>query len=383
MADAQLFPLMEMIRSAEHDGSRRLMIFSGRSNPDLASRIAERLDVELGADDAKTFANGEIYVRFDESVRGGDVFLVQSCSKPVNANLMELLIMADAAKLGSADRVTAVIPWYPYSRQDKKSAPREPITARLVASLMHTAGIDRVLTMDLHAGQVQGFFDGPVDHMTALPMFAQHFRDLAMSGNKVVVVSADVGRTKLAKKFAEMLDTNFAIISKERPSHNEARVMEVIGDVNGKIAIISDDMIDTAGTLCAGAEAVKEAGATRVVACATHPLFSGPALRAHRGQRARRGRRLRHRAPRAARCSRARRCACCRSTASWRRRSPRSSTTGRSRRSSAARTSSSDRSPRRLARAGSDLDAATRGRRRGSATGGRLRRSSCAAWSSP
>ena len=257
------------------------MIFSGRSNVDLASRIAARLDCDLGRTTLKTFKNGEIYARFDESVRGGDVFLVQSCSKPVNANLMELLIMADAAKLGSADRVTAVIPWYPYSRQDKKSAPREPITARLVASLMHTAGIDRVLTMDLHAGQVQGFFDGPVDHMTALPMFAQHFRDLAMDGDKVVVVSADVGRTKLAKKFAEMLDTNFAIISKERPSHNEARVMEnvgVIGDVNGKIAIISDDMIDTAGTLCAGAQAVKDAGATRIVACATHPLFSGDAL---------------------------------------------------------------------------------------------------------
>jgi len=281
MADAQLFPMMEMIRSAEHDGSRRLMIFSGRSNRDLAMRIASRLDVDLGRTTLETFKNGEIYARFDESVRGGDVFLVQSCSKPVNANLMELLIMADAAKLGSADRVTAVIPWYPYSRQDKKSAPREPITARLVASLMHTAGIDRVLTMDLHAGQVQGFFDGPVDHMTALPMFAQHFRDLAMSGDDVVVVSADVGRTKLAKKFAEMLDTNFAIISKERPSHNEVRVMEnvgVIGDVSGRIAIISDDMIDTAGTLCAGAMAVKEAGATRIVACATHPLFSGDAL---------------------------------------------------------------------------------------------------------
>jgi ribose-phosphate pyrophosphokinase len=278
MADAQLFPMMDIIRSAEHDGSRRLMIFSGRANPDLAMRIAARLDCDLGRTTLKTFQNGEIYARFDESVRGGDVFLVQSCSKPVNANLMELLIMADAAKLGSADRVTAVIPWYPYSRQDKKSAPREPITARLVASLMATAGIDRVLTMDLHAGQVQGFFDGPVDHMTALPMFAQHFRALAMDGDKVVVVSADVGRTKLAKKFAEMLDTNFAIISKERPSHNVARVMEVIGDVSGRIAIISDDMIDTAGTLCAGAQAVKEAGATRIVACATHPLFSGDAL---------------------------------------------------------------------------------------------------------
>jgi ribose-phosphate pyrophosphokinase len=284
MADAQLFPLLELGRVIEHDGSRRLMIFSGRSNPDLASRIARRLDVELGAVTLKTFANGEIYCRYDESVRGGDVFLVQSCAQTadddltMNDKLMELLIMADAAKLGSADRITAVVPWYPYSRQDKKSAPREPITARMVASLMHTAGLERVLTMDLHAGQVQGFFDGPVDHMTALPMFAQYFRDRGMSGPGVVVVSADAGRAKLAKKFAEMLDTTFAIISKERPSHNEARVMEVIGDVRGCQAIISDDMIDTAGTLCAGAAAVKQAGATRVVACATHPLFSGPAL---------------------------------------------------------------------------------------------------------
>jgi ribose-phosphate pyrophosphokinase len=285
MADAQLFPMLELSRVVEHDGSRRLMVFSGRSNPELASRIARRLDVELGAVTLKTFSNGEIYCRYDESVRGGDVFLVQSCSQGVdpggmtmNDRLMELLIMADAAKLGSADRITAVVPWYPYSRQDKKSAPREPITARMVASIMHTAGIERVLTMDLHAGQVQGFFDGPVDHMTALPMFAQYFRDRGMSGPGVVVVSADAGRAKLAKKFAEMLDTTFAIISKERPAHNEARVMEVIGDVRGRQAIISDDMIDTAGTLCAGANAVKEAGATRVVACATHPLFSGPAL---------------------------------------------------------------------------------------------------------
>jgi len=188
--------------------------------------------------------------------------------------------MADAAKLGSADRVTAVIPWYPYSRQDKKSAPREPITARLVASLMHTAGIDRVLTMDLHAGQVQGFFDGPVDHMTALPMFAQYFRDQGIAGEDVCVVSADAGRTKLAKKFSEMLDASLAIISKDRPTHGVAEVIDVIGaeKVRGRVAIISDDMIDTAGTLVAGAEAVKACGAARVIACATHPIFSAPAL---------------------------------------------------------------------------------------------------------
>ena len=261
---------------------KRLMLVAGRSNPDLAERIARRLQVSCSTMTLKTFPSGELYARYDESIRGADVFIVQSFSPShgmsVNDFLMELLIMADAAHLGSAKRITAVLPLFPYARQDKKSRPREPITARMVADLLQTVGVDRVLTMDLHAGQVQGFFDGPVDHMTALPMFAQHFRDLALDGDKVVVVSADVGRTKLAKKFAEMLDTTFAIISKERPSHNEARVMEVIGDVSGKIAIISDDMIDTAGTLCAGANAVKEAGATRVVACATHPLFSGPAL---------------------------------------------------------------------------------------------------------
>ena len=211
-------------------------------------------------------------------MRGADVFLVQSCVNPVNRNLMELMIMADAAMLGSAKRVTAVIPWYPYARQDKKSAPREPITARLVATLLRASGIDRVLTMDLHAGQVQGFFDGPVDHMTALPMFARHFRDMGLSGEGTVVVSADAGRAKLATRFAEMLDAEVAIIAKLRPEHGKARVAAIIGEVEGKRAIISDDIIDTAGTLCAGAQAVHDAGATEVYACATHAILSDPAL---------------------------------------------------------------------------------------------------------
>jgi len=262
----------------ERTPSKRLMIFSGRSNPDLAQRIADRLGVGLGQATLKTFANGEIYARFEESVRGSDVFLVQSCVNPVNRNLMELMIMADAAMLGSAKRVTAVIPWYPYARQDKKSAPREPITARLVATLLNASGIDRVLTMDLHAGQVQGFFDGPVDHMTALPMFARHFRDMGVFGEGTVVVSADAGRAKLATRFAEMLDADVAIIAKLRPEHGKARVAAIIGDVAGKKAIISDDIIDTAGTLCAGAEAVHNAGATEVYACATHAILSDPAL---------------------------------------------------------------------------------------------------------
>ena len=264
--------------------SKRLLLFSGRSNPDLAQRIAERLRVSLGERTLKTFPSGEIYARYDESIRGADVFIVQSFlgtgQASVNDFLVELMIMVDAAKLGSAKRITAVLPLFPYARQDKKSRPREPITARLVSTLLEAAGVDRVLTMDLHAGQVQGFFDGPVDHMTALPMFAQYFRDQGMSGEGVCVVSADTGRTKLAKKFAEMLGASLAIISKDRPTHNVAEVIDIIGaeKVRGRIAIISDDMIDTAGTLCAGAEAVARAGAVKVVACASHPIFSAPAL---------------------------------------------------------------------------------------------------------
>jgi ribose-phosphate pyrophosphokinase len=263
---------------------KRLMLVSGRSNAHLAERIARRLQVTCSSVTLKTFPSGELYARFDESIRGADVFIVQSFAPAggmsVNDFLMELLIMVDAAHLGSAKRVTAVVPLFPYARQDKKSKPREPITARLVSTLLNAAGVDRVLTMDLHAGQVQGFFDGPVDHMTALPMFAQYFRDQGISGDNVCVVSADAGRTKLAKKFAEMLDASLAIISKDRPTHSVAEVIDVIGaeKVRGRVAIISDDMIDTAGTLCAGAEAVKRAGAARVIACATHPIFSPPAL---------------------------------------------------------------------------------------------------------
>ena len=262
----------------ERSATKRMMVFSGRSHASLAERIAARLNIGLGSVTLKTFPSGEIYARFDESIRGADVFIVQSCNQPVNRNVMELMIMADAAKLGSANRVTAVVPLYPYARQDKKSAPREPITARLVGSLLHTAGVDRVITMDLHAGQVQGFFDGPVDHMTALRMFARYYQDRGLYGDGVVVVSADAGRAKLAKKFSEMLGAKIAIIAKDRPKHSEVEVFDIIGRVKGMTAIISDDIIDTAGTLCAGAEAVARAGATRVLACATHPVFSPPAV---------------------------------------------------------------------------------------------------------
>ncbi len=267
--------------SIDREDSKRLMVFAGRSSQDLGQRIAQRLGIDLGAVTLKTFANGEIYVRFEESVRGADVFLVQSTSRPVNDSLMELLIMINAAKLASAHRITAVIPWYGYSRQDKKSAPREPVTAKLIADLLQASGVDRVLTMDLHAGQVQGFFGVPVDHMTALPMFVDDFRERLYQGEiseKLVVVSPDAGRAKLANHFAERLGATLAVLTKQRPDHNEAEITLLIGDVEGRAAILIDDMIDTAGTLCAGAKVVKDAGATRIFAAATHGLLSGRAV---------------------------------------------------------------------------------------------------------
>jgi ribose-phosphate pyrophosphokinase len=270
-----------MSTSIDREDSKRLMVFAGRSSQDLGQRIAGRLGIDLGSVTLKTFANGEIYVKFEESVRGADVFLVQSTSRPVNDSLMELLIMINAAKLASAHRITAVIPWYGYSRQDKKSAPREPITAKLIADLLSAAGVDRVLTMDLHAGQVQGFFGVPVDHMTALPMFVDDFRERVYQGEvteRLVVVSPDAGRAKLANHFAERLGATLAVLTKQRPDHNEAEITLLIGDVEGRAAILIDDMIDTAGTLCAGAKVVADAGATRIFAAATHGLLSGRAV---------------------------------------------------------------------------------------------------------
>jgi len=262
----------------ERGPQKRLMLFAGRSNLALAERIAEKLGVMLGELDLKTFANGETYVRYDESIRGSDVFIVQSGNAPVNDHLVELLIMIQAAKLASAKRITAVIPWFPYSRQDKKSAPREPITAKLVADALEVAGVDRVVTMDLHAGQIQGFFTIPVDHMTALQLFAQHYRDKGLSGEQVVAVSPDPGRAKMARRFGQMLEADLAILNKVRPEHDTAEVTEVIGNVQGKVALMSDDMIVTGGTLIAGATALREAGATEVYACATHGLFPGHAF---------------------------------------------------------------------------------------------------------
>ncbi len=273
-----VLPVTDRTPWIERGPQKRLMLFSGRSNPELAERIADKLGLTLGEVELKTFANGETYVRYDDSIRGSDAFIIQSGNPPVNDHLVELLIMIQAAKLASAKRITAVVPWYPYSRQDKKSRPREPITARLVADFLEAAGVDRVLTIDLHAGQIQGFFNVPVDHMTALPLFATYYRDKGLYGDNVVAVSPDPGRAKMARRFGQMLEADLAIMNKVRPEHDTAEVSEVIGDVQGKVAIMSDDIIVTGGTLIAGAEALKEAGATEVYACATHGLFPGNAF---------------------------------------------------------------------------------------------------------
>jgi ribose-phosphate pyrophosphokinase len=270
------------LRSSIETGyDKRMMLFSGRANPELAARIGDKLGIELGGVTLNTFSNGEVYCRYEESIRGADVFIVQpTCGNPdtgITANdaLMELLVMVDAAVGGSAHRVVAVVPWYGYSRQDKKSAPREPITARLVARLLEAAGIDRILTMDLHSGQIQGFFNQPPDHMTALFMLTQYFADQGLED--LVVVAPDAGRVKLNKKFASKIGADLAILNKERPAQQVAEIGYVIGDVKGKTALIVDDIIDTAGTLKAAAQTVLDAGATTVHAAATHAVFSGNA----------------------------------------------------------------------------------------------------------
>jgi ribose-phosphate pyrophosphokinase len=263
------------------DYDKRLMLVTGRANPALAARIADKLGVELSEVNTKTFDNGEVYCRYGESVRGADVFIVQpTCANEAegmttNDALMELLVMVDAAVGGSAHRVIAVTPWYGYSRQDKKSAPREPISARLIARMLESAGIDRILTMDLHAGQIQGFFQKPCDHMTALMMLTQYFSDLALED--LVVVAPDAGRVKLNKQFAAKMGADLAILNKERPAQEVAEISYVIGNVRDKTALLVDDMITTAGTLAAAAQAVRDAGAKRIFVAATHGNFSGSA----------------------------------------------------------------------------------------------------------
>ena len=262
----------------ERGPQKRLMVFAGRSHPTLASEIAEKLGVELGDVDLETFPNGETYCRYGESIRGADVFLVQTGVQHVDRNLMELLFMIQAAKLASAKRITAVMPLFPYARQDRKAKPREPISARLVADMVQLAGADRLLTMDLHAGQIQGFFTIPVDHMTALPLFARHFRDLGLIGSEIVSVAPDEGRAKVAVRFANMIEAEFAIMHKTRLGHEKVQITEVTGRVRDKIAIVGDDVIMTGGTLIANVEALRAQGVKGVWVYATHGVFCGNAL---------------------------------------------------------------------------------------------------------
>lgn len=269
------------IESKGGAADRELLLFAGRSNPALAEAIAAELGLELGGITLKTFTSGEVYCRYDQAVLGADVFLVSpTCGNPdldvrVNESLMELLLMAEAARGAGAHRVIAVTPWFGYSRQDKRSELREPISASLVARLLETAGVDRLLTIDLHAGQVEGFFTGPVDHMTSMHLVADYFRGLAI--DDLVVVAPDVGRAKQNQKLADALGTGLALMTKSRPAHQQAEIGHVIGEIAGKTAVIYDDIIDTAGTLCLAGETVLEQGAERVFAAATHPVFSGPA----------------------------------------------------------------------------------------------------------
>lgn len=257
-------------------GVTRLKLFSGNANIDLAREICAFLSVPMGAAEVKRFSDGEINVDIGENVRGADVFIVQSTCPPVNDHLVELLILMDALKRSSAKRVTAVIPYYGYARQDRKVLPRAPITAKLVADLLTAAGVSRVLTMDLHAGQIQGFFNIPVDHLYAAPVMLEFIK--ANWENDVVLVSPDAGGVERARAFAKRLKATLAIIDKRRGGANESQVMNIIGDVAGKTAVLLDDMVDTAGTMVQGAAAVRRNGAKRVFACATHPVLSGPSI---------------------------------------------------------------------------------------------------------
>jgi ribose-phosphate pyrophosphokinase len=253
----------------------KVLVFSGRSNPTLAEEICKYMHVPLGKTTIRDFADNEIYVKIGENVRGGDVFVIQSTCNPGNKNLMEMLIMMDALRRASAKRVTAVLPYYGYARQDRKCEPRVPITSKLVADLLETAGTDRVLTVDLHAGQIQGFFSVPVDHLFAMTVLIDYIKTLDLPN--LIVISPDAGGVERARAFAKRLGVNLAIIDKRREVANEAKAMNIIGDVKDKVAFIVDDMIDTAGTLNEAAGALIAAGAKEVHACCTHPVFSGPA----------------------------------------------------------------------------------------------------------
>jgi ribose-phosphate pyrophosphokinase len=253
-----------------------MMIFTGNANPVLAQEICDYLSIPLGRASVRTFSDGEVFVEIGENVRGADVFVIQPTCPPVDHNMMELLIMVDALRRASARRITAVLPYYGYARQDRKAAPRVPISAKLVADIITTAGARRVLAMDLHATQIQGFFSIPVDHLFAAPVLLDYLRN--RFPGEVVMVSPDAGGVERTRAFAKRLGTGLAIIDKRRDRLNEAKVMYIIGDVKGKTAVILDDMVDTSGTLCRAAEALKEHGANEVHACITHPVLSGPAV---------------------------------------------------------------------------------------------------------
>ncbi len=256
---------------------RRLELMSGRSNRPLAEQIAGHLGVELGEPNLREFANGEIHCRYDSSIRGTDVFIVQTHCGPVNDSLMEQLIMIDAAKRASAKNITAVCPYYGYARQDRKSTGREPITAKLVADLIQAAGADRVISVDLHSGQIQGFFDMPFDHLTATPVLEEYLRTRV--ADEVVIVAPDSGRVKVAERYAQVLNADLALVHKRRPhgTFNQVEVRHVVGEVEGRHCVIIDDMIDTASTICAAAERLADSGAAEIWAMATHGVFSDPA----------------------------------------------------------------------------------------------------------
>jgi ribose-phosphate pyrophosphokinase len=256
---------------------KRMQIFTGRGYPELAREVADHLGMRLGDVDIHEFANGELYVRFRENVRGSDVFLIQSHCRPVNTNVMEQLIMIDALKRASAKRIIAVVPFYGYARQDKKTRSREPITAKLLADMFVGAGVDRIVSVDLHTGQIQGFLNEPLDHLTALPLLVD-WVDQHWGHDEVVVVSPDAGRVRLAEKFQRQLaGSTIAIVHKTREAHNVAEALAVVGEVEGRTCVLVDDMIDTAGTMCSAARALADRGAMRVVAAATHPVLSDPA----------------------------------------------------------------------------------------------------------
>lgn len=263
---------------SEHYFDPKLKIFALNSNKPLAEKIAKVVGVELGKISVNQFSDGEIRINIEESIRGDHVYIIQSTSRPVNDNLMELLIMIDALKRASVKTVNIVIPYYGYARQDRKARSREPITSKLVANMITRAGADRILTLDLHAAQIQGFFDMPVDHLLGAPLLANYFLDNDIANEDTVVVSPDHGGVTRARKLAEFLKAPIAIIDKRRPKANVAEVMNIIGNVEGKKCILIDDMIDTAGTITLAAQALEDAGATEVYACCTHPVLSGPAI---------------------------------------------------------------------------------------------------------